>query len=82
MLNTQYDVGERPAAPEPLPLRAKWHDDTCLYIRCPDVDAAYAHLKERWPNVAPPSVAPYGMKQLYARDPDGYSICFQWSAKE
>jgi hypothetical protein len=27
-----------------------------------------------------PKVAPYGMKQLYVRDPDGYGICFQWKA--
>jgi hypothetical protein len=26
----------------------------------------------------PPEVAPYGMKQLYFHDPDGYGICFQW----
>jgi glyoxylase I family protein len=27
-----------------------------------------------------PKVAPYGMKQLYVRDPDGYGLCFQWPA--
>jgi hypothetical protein len=27
-----------------------------------------------------PTVAPYGMKQLYLKDPDGYVICFQWPA--
>jgi hypothetical protein len=21
---------------------------------------------------------PYGMKQLYVRDPDGFGLCFQW----
>jgi hypothetical protein len=26
----------------------------------------------------PPKVAPYGMKQLYASDPDGFGVCFQW----
>ena len=31
-------------------------------------------------NIAPPKVAPYGMKQLYPRDPDGYCLCFQWKA--
>jgi hypothetical protein len=25
-------------------------------------------------------VAPYGMKQLYLRDPDGFELCFQWEA--
>ena len=27
-----------------------------------------------------PRVAPYGMKQLYLSDPDGYNLCFQWRA--
>jgi len=26
------------------------------------------------------TVAPYGMKQMYLADPDGYGICFQWTA--
>jgi hypothetical protein len=30
--------------------------------------------------VQPPTVAPYGMKELYVRDPDGYMPCFQWPA--
>ena len=32
--------------------------------------------------VEPPRVAPYGMRQLYFSDPDGYGICFQWPADE
>jgi hypothetical protein len=28
----------------------------------------------------PPKMAWYGMKQLYLTDPDGFGICFQWSA--
>ena len=31
-------------------------------------------------NVKEPRVAPYGMKQLYVTDPDGYVLCFQWPA--
>jgi hypothetical protein len=27
-----------------------------------------------------PKVAPYGMKQLYLTDPDGYLLCFQWAS--
>jgi hypothetical protein len=23
-------------------------------------------------------VAPYGMKQMYLHDPDGFGLCFQW----
>lgn len=29
-----------------------------------------------------PKVTPYGMKQLWFTDPDGYGICFQWSATQ
>jgi hypothetical protein len=29
-----------------------------------------------------PKVAPYGMKQLYLRDPDGYGVCFQWAVEK
>lgn len=76
MLNTQYEDGERP--PEPDPLRTKNHSDTCLYFGSPDVDAVYEYLKDKVADIEPPSNAPYGMRQLYLRDPDGYNICFQW----
>ena len=29
-------------------------------------------------NVNEPKVAPYGMRQLWFKDPDGYGLCFQW----
>ena len=57
------------------------HDDVTLYFGCPDVDAAYAHLRARGVPAQPPNVAPYGMKQLCMRDPDGYGVCFQWPAE-
>lgn len=76
MLNTRYEADDRPAAPDPARVAA--HDDTGLYFGCPDVDAAYAFLRERGVDAAPPKVAPYGMKQLYVTDPDGYVLCFQW----
>jgi glyoxylase I family protein len=78
MLNTAYEEDSRP--PEPDRARIAAHDDTAIYFGCPDVDAAYAHLRSRAKNVKEPKVAPYGMKQLYVRDPDGYSLCFQWPA--
>jgi catechol 2,3-dioxygenase-like lactoylglutathione lyase family enzyme len=78
MLNTAYDDGERP--PAPAPARVAAHHDTALFFECPDVEGAYAHLRERGVAVEPPAVAPYGMKQLYALDPDGYNLCFQWPA--
>lgn len=39
-----------------------------------------AQLRAHGVDVKPPTVAPYGMKQLYVRDPDGYTLCFQWRA--
>ena len=76
MLNTAYEQDERPAQPDPARIRA--HRDICLYFRCPDVDAAYRHLRGKGVDVKEPKVAPYGMKQLYVTDPDGYCLCFQW----
>jgi glyoxylase I family protein len=78
MLNTAYDEGERPPAPDPA--RIGTHRDVTLYFGCPDVDAAYAHLRGMGINVKEPKIAPYGMKQLYLTDPDGYLLCFQWRA--
>ena len=80
MLNTRYDPDDvRPPAPDAT--RVEAHDDTALFVGCPDVDAAYVHLRDRGVAVAPPTVAPYGMKQLSVKDPDGFTVCFQWEVK-
>jgi catechol 2,3-dioxygenase-like lactoylglutathione lyase family enzyme len=79
MLNTAFEEDARPPAPDPA--RFAMHEDTCLYFGCPDVDAAYAYLRARGVAAKEPEVAPYGMKQLYVSDPDGYNLCFQWPAK-
>jgi len=79
MLNTAYE-DNRPPSPEPRRVAA--HCDTGLFFGCPDVDAAYEHLRSKGLEVKPPKVAPYGMKQLSLTDPDGYELCFQWPAKE
>jgi catechol 2,3-dioxygenase-like lactoylglutathione lyase family enzyme len=79
MLNTLYEADDRPTAPDPA--RRQIHADTTLFIGCPDVDAAYRHLRDKGLDVEAPSVAPYGMKQLNCTDPDGYALCFQWPAK-
>lgn len=78
MLNTAYDPNDVPVTPEP----GRWsgHQDTCLYFGCPDVDGAYQHLLAQGLAIESPKVAWYGMKQLYLTDPDGFGICFQWSA--
>jgi uncharacterized glyoxalase superfamily protein PhnB len=76
MLNTAYEREDRP--PEPDPARIAAHADTTIFIGCPDVDSAYAHLRFAGLEIPPPKIAPYGMKQLSFSDPDGYGICFQW----
>lgn len=78
MLNTAYDDDERPEKPDPK--RVSGHQDTGLFIGCPDVDGAYEYLRGVGIDVAKPKVAWYGMKQMYLKDPDGFGICLQWKA--
>lgn len=78
MVNTAYEYDKRPSAVEPQ--RIATHDDTCLYFGAPDVDSVYAHLLAKGVHVKEPTIAPYGMKQLYVSDPDGFGLCFQWKA--
>lgn len=80
MLNTAYDEGQRPDAPDSKRIAA--HDDTGLFFGCKDIDGTYQHLLARGISVRPPKVAPYGMKQLYVKDPDGFGLCFQWPATQ
>jgi glyoxylase I family protein len=80
MLNTAYEREHRPAKPDPARIAA--HDDTCLFFGCEDVDGTYRHLRDHGFAVNEPKVAPYGMKQLYAKDPDGFGLCFQWPATQ
>ena len=76
MLNTAYEADRRPSGPDRAHIAA--HRDTGLFFGCPDVDAAYAYLQKAGVSAQKPNTAPYGMKQLYVRDPDGYELCFQW----
>jgi glyoxylase I family protein len=80
MLNTAYEEDHRP--PQPDPARVAAHGDTCLYFGCEDLDGAYQHLRAHGLAVQPPKIAPYGMKQLYVSDPDGYGLCFQWPVSQ
>lgn len=75
MLNTAFDEGERP--PTRVDLLQRAHGDVCLYFGCADVDGVFEELRAKIPDLAAPSNAPYGMRQLYLRDPDGYALCFQ-----
>jgi glyoxylase I family protein len=76
MLNTVYEKPDRPPAPDPARLAA--HSDTVIYFGCSDIDAVYTELSLKGLKIQKPTVAPYGMKQLYVLDPDGYNLCFQW----
>ena len=78
MLNTAYEKEHRPPVPDPARVAA--HGDTALFFGCRDLDAAYAHFRAKGIDVKEPSVASYGMKQLWFKDPDGYTVCFQWPA--
>lgn len=79
MLNTAYEFDDqRPSREEHNQVRG--HYDTCLFISCPDVEGAYNQLLQRGVDLKPPTVAPYGMQQLYLMDPDGFGLCFQWQA--
>jgi uncharacterized glyoxalase superfamily protein PhnB len=80
MLNTAYDEGERPPTPDVS--RVSAHNDMTLYFGCEDLDAVYQHLRAHGLIVNEPSVANYGMRQLYVNDPDGYGLCFQWPASQ
>jgi catechol 2,3-dioxygenase-like lactoylglutathione lyase family enzyme len=74
MLNTAYEKETRPPAPDPVRIAA--HEDTTFYFGA-DPDATYDYLQAKGVQVSAPKVAPYGMKQLYLKDPDGYVLCFQ-----
>lgn len=76
MLNTAFEVDERPDEPDIVRMVA--HTDTTLYLNTPDLDLLPAQLQQRGVTFVPPVVREYGMKQLMLHDPDGFGICFQW----
>lgn len=78
MMEPLYPAGKRPEVADAE--RYKHHHDMTIYFGCPDVDAAWRHLRSHNIAVDEPWVASYGMKQLYFTDPDGYGLCFQWPA--
>ena len=80
MFNTAYDHDARPAAPDSGRVAA--HEDTALFFACRDLDLVYAHLRAHDVAAKEPTVAYYGMRQVWLKDPDGYVICFQWRADD
>ena len=80
MLNTAYEFDSRPPAPDPARIAA--HRDAAVFFGCPDVDAAYAHLRAAGVAVQEPILTHYGFRSLSVRDPDGYDLVFHWPAGE
>jgi catechol 2,3-dioxygenase-like lactoylglutathione lyase family enzyme len=76
MLNTQHELSRRPPAPDPA--RRAAHRDTVIYFGCPDVDAAYEHLRAHGVDLKEPQITQYGFKAIRLADPDGYGLCFHW----
>lgn len=74
MLNTAYEDGERPPAPDPP--RVRGHADVSLYFDVPDTEAVYAFLREKGCDVNRPAVMTWGMKMLSVKDLDGFELCF------
>ena len=57
--------------------RERVGDALDCYIRVDDVEALHAEFKERRAEITlPPTLQNYGMKEIYVRDPDGYTLCF------
>jgi len=76
MLNTAYDEGERPPAPDPSRVTA--HADTALFFGCPDVDATFNQLLPfRVTVLEKPMITRYHMRRFTIADPDGYNLSFQ-----
>ncbi|HAI12609.1 MAG TPA: bleomycin resistance protein [Phycisphaerales bacterium] len=48
-----------------------------LYWICDDVDTLQSQFAANGLELNDPTVAYYGMKQLYLKDPDGYDLCFE-----
>jgi catechol 2,3-dioxygenase-like lactoylglutathione lyase family enzyme len=80
MLNTMFESDSRPDQPDAV--RSTHHGDTAFFLGTPDVDSMVQHLRECGIECEPPIVTPYGMKQAYAKDPDGYTVCFQWTGSQ
>src|SRR5262245_54347483 len=48
-----------------------------LYFVCDDVDALFEEIRSRGLRIDPPTVAYYGMRQLFVPEPNGYFVCFE-----
>ena len=51
--------------------------DVSLYFVVDNVDGTYATFKRRGIRVTEPRTEFYGWRQIFVRDPDGRSVCFE-----
>jgi catechol 2,3-dioxygenase-like lactoylglutathione lyase family enzyme len=57
--------------------RERVDDALDCYIRVDDLEALHVEFKERGAEITlAPTLQNYGMREIYVRDPDGYTICF------
>ena len=70
------------AEPDDLKGLAQGKSDVALFFLCEDVDDLHRQFQGRGLDVAPPTVAFYGMRQLEVRDPDGRALCFEHPVDE
>ena len=48
-----------------------------LYFIADDVDALYLQMRANGIDVSEPKIEFYGMKQVFLKDPDGRTLCFE-----
>lgn len=53
-----------------------------IYFICDDAEELYREFTTYGLELAAPTIAYYGMKQLFVPEPDGYSICFESLVRE
>jgi uncharacterized glyoxalase superfamily protein PhnB len=75
MLNSAYDGGERPPAPDAG--RVRGHADTALFFECANVDEVCEQLRRRGLPVSEPETTFYRTKRVQLQDPDGFQLWFQ-----
>jgi len=51
--------------------------DYALYLVCEEADRIFTELQARGLELDPPSIAEYGMKQLFVPEPDGRTLVFE-----
>ncbi len=57
--------------------RERVGDALDCYIRVDDIEALYAEFKDKGAEITMPlTLQSYGMKEIYVRDLDGYTVCF------